>query len=117
MFEPIGYVPPFEAEVAITRLNRIDRYFELPATGGRLRPERFMLSVAPVRAEMRERLPAVTHVDGTARVQLVNREGGGRFRGLIEAFAARTGVPVLLNTSFNRRGEPIDRSLACVSLR
>lgn len=52
-------------------------------------------------------LPAVTHVDGSARVQAVDRTVDPRFAGLLDAFAARTGCPVLLNTSFNHRDEPI----------
>lgn len=66
-----------------------------------------MLSIARVRQERREELAAVTHVDGTARLQLVWPDPASAFRQLIEAFAARTGTPVLLNTSFNLRGEPI----------
>lgn len=82
-----------------------DRYFELPPGGRRL--ARFMSGVFPVRREWRERLAAVTHVDGTARVQVVEREMSPRFHGLLEACAARSGLPVLLNTSFNLASEPI----------
>jgi len=67
----------------------------------------YMLLVAPVRPERRATVPAITHVDGTARVQTVSRETNPLYYRLIEAFARRTGVPVLLNTSFNVRGEPI----------
>ena len=66
-----------------------------------------MSGVFPVRPEWRERLAAVTHVDGTARVQTVERAMAPRFHALLEAYGARTGVPVLLNTSFNLAGEPI----------
>jgi carbamoyltransferase len=52
-------------------------------------------------------LPAVTHVDGTARLQTVDRAVSPRYYRLIETFGAATGVPVVLNTSFNLRGEPI----------
>src|SRR6185503_17020109 len=55
----------------------------------------------------RSDIPAVTHVDGSARIQTVHRETNPRFHGLLSAFAARTGCPVLVNTSFNVRGEPI----------
>ena len=58
-----------------------------------------MSGVFPVRPEWRERLAAVTHVDGTARVQTVERAMAPRFHALLEAYGARTGVPVLLNTS------------------
>lgn len=55
----------------------------------------------------RSDIPAATHIDGTARVQTVHRETNPRFHYLLSAFAARTGCPVLVNTSFNVRGEPI----------
>jgi len=60
-----------------------------------------------VRPDCRTLIPAVTHEDGTARVQTVTRETNPLFYGLIRRFGERTGVPVLLNTSFNVRGEPI----------
>ncbi len=52
-------------------------------------------------------IPAVTHVDGSARVQTVDEERNPRYTRLIEAFERKTGCPVLINTSFNVRGEPI----------
>ena len=52
-------------------------------------------------------MPAITHVDGTARVQTVRRETNQRYHELISRFAAITGVPLVLNTSFNDAGEPI----------
>jgi carbamoyltransferase len=55
----------------------------------------------------RSDIPAATHVDGSARIQTVHRETNPRFHDLLSAFAARTGCPVLVNTSFNVRGEPI----------
>ena len=67
----------------------------------------YMLLAKRVREEVRERIPGVVHIDGTARVQTVTREDNPRFHALLTAFAERTGVPVLLNTSFNVRGEPI----------
>ncbi len=75
------------------------------------RPSPFMLLVFQVRPERRATIPGVVHVDGTARVQTVG-QGTGPFRRLLEAFAARTGVPLVLNTSFNVRGEPIVRTPA-----
>jgi carbamoyltransferase len=84
-------------------------------------PSPYMLLVAPVRAavagpaaegfeqleRIRSPLPAVTHVDLSARVQTVTADQNPRFHRLLEAFGERTGVPVLVNTSFNVRGEPI----------
>src|SRR5437762_7293702 len=66
-----------------------------------------MSGVFPVRAEWRSRLAAVTHVDGSARVQVLEREMAPRLYALLEAYGRRTGIPVLLNTSFNVAGEPI----------
>jgi carbamoyltransferase len=67
----------------------------------------FMLLVQPVRAERRAQIPAVIHVDGTARLQSVTQAENPLYHRLIIRFAARTGVPIVLNTSFNLRGEPI----------
>lgn len=67
----------------------------------------FMLFVFDVKAEQAGRIPAVRHTDGTARVQTVNRAQNPLYYDLLKAFQARTGVPVLVNTSFNTRGEPI----------
>jgi len=66
----------------------------------------FMIQVYPVRPEKRDTIPAVTHVDGSGRLQSVSRETNARYWALIRAFQAQTGVPVLLNTSFNEN-EPI----------
>jgi carbamoyltransferase len=70
-------------------------------------PNPFMLLVLPIKKEKQEIIPAVTHVDGTGRLQSVMRQGNATYYRLIEEFERRTGVPVVLNTSFNLRGEPI----------
>ncbi|MGE3778928.1 MAG: carbamoyltransferase C-terminal domain-containing protein, partial [Pirellulaceae bacterium] len=67
----------------------------------------FMLFVYDVRPEKADKIPAVRHVDGTARIQTINRTQHPRYYELLRAFQQRTGVPVLVNTSFNTRGEPI----------
>jgi carbamoyltransferase len=67
----------------------------------------FMLFVYRALAGQARRIPAVCHVDDSARVQTVDRADNPRFYDLLKAFGARTGVPVLVNTSFNVRGEPI----------
>jgi len=67
----------------------------------------FMLLAMHVRPEWRDKIPAIVHVDGTARVQTVRQEDNERLYGLLKEFDALTGVPVLLNTSFNVKGEPI----------
>ena len=67
----------------------------------------YMMATVPVREERRAQIPATTHVDGSARAQLVDAEKQPVFHQLLSAFHERTSVPVLLNTSFNLRGEPI----------
>jgi carbamoyltransferase len=70
-------------------------------------PSPFMLIVADVRPEWRDRVPAITHVDGTARLQTVDRQTAPLFHELIRQFERETGIPLVLNTSFNLRGMPI----------
>ncbi len=70
-------------------------------------PNPFMLLVFPVRGDKRELIPAVTHVDGSARLQTVTADANPAYHRLLGEFERRTGVPVVLNTSFNLRGEPI----------
>lgn len=67
----------------------------------------FMLFIYDVLPEKADKIPAVRHVDGTARIQTINRQQNSLYYDLIKAFQLRTGVPVLVNTSFNTRGEPI----------
>ena len=67
----------------------------------------FMLVTWDVRPDRRGRIPAVEHVDGSARIQTVRRAQNPLYHALLKAFGKRTGVPVLINTSFNTRGEPI----------
>ena len=70
------------------------------------RPSPFMLFVATVREDKRE-IPAVTHVDGSARLQTISRGQNELYYDLIKEFERQTGCPVIINTSFNVRGEPI----------
>jgi len=83
-----------------------EKYFELP-NAMKHYPARFMLYVVPVRPEHHATLPAITHVDGTGRLQTVFRQESPLYYGLIERFGKATGVPVVLNTSFNLKGEPV----------
>lgn len=92
---------PFRPFAPACLLERASDFFEID------RPSPYMLLVPAVRQDKRSVIPAVTHVDGTGRLQTVSRSDNPRFRRLIELFAERTGVPVLLNTSFNDNGEPI----------
>jgi len=94
-FRPFAPVVPIEAA---------DTYFELPPGGTRL--ARFMSGVFPVRSKWRSRLQATTHIDGTARLQALERDMAPRLYALLGAYGQRSGMPVLLNTSFNLAGEP-----------
>jgi carbamoyltransferase len=69
-------------------------------------PDPFMLKVYPIRPEKRPPIPAVTHVDGTGRLQTVSRRANPRYWELIAAFERQTDVPMVLNTSFNEN-DPI----------
>ena len=88
---------PFAPAVLQERANE---FFEVG------QPDPFMTLAPRVRAENRHRIPAAVHIDGTGRIQTVERSSNPRYYGLIEAFGRLTGVPILLNTSFNRT-EPI----------
>jgi carbamoyltransferase len=78
---------------------------------------RFMLFVFPVKDEYKNKLPAITHVDGTARVQCVDKLTHPKYWKLLDEFEKIKGFPVLLNTSFNIMGEPIvyspDQAIRC----
>jgi carbamoyltransferase len=100
----IKFREPFRPFAPSVLLERADEFFALPAAA-RHYPARFMLYVSPVKRP--DLLPAVTHVDGTGRLQTLSREVNPQYYRLIELFAEATGIPALLNTSFNLRGEPI----------
>jgi len=89
-----------------------EEYFELDGVPPPHGPEAYMLSVCRVRPDKISLLPAVTHVDGTARIHVVHRSINPLFYDLISKFQSLSGIPLLLNTSFNRRGEPIVNSPA-----
>ena len=98
LFRP--FAPAVTAEAASQYFD-----FETNVTAGA--PEYYMLAVHPVRAEMKGVVPAITHADGSARVQIVTAASNPTFHGLLRAFERRKGVPILMNTSFNLRGEPM----------
>ena len=117
----IKYRESFRPFAPAVLAERVSQYFDLDE------PSPYMLLVAGVREDMRlamsaeqqalfgidklnvprSQLPAITHVDYSARVQTVHAETNPRFHALLEAFEARTVCGVLVNTSFNVRGEPI----------
>ncbi len=84
--------------------ERVSDYFDLN------RESPYMLLVADTLPHRRSEIPAVTHVDGSARIQTIRRDQNPRYYDLLKAFEKRTGCPVIINTSFNVRGEPIVES-------
>lgn len=99
----VKYREEFRPYAPLVTAEAAERYFEMgpePASP-------YMLRIVRVRPEWRERLGAVTHVNRTARVQTVHREQAPGLHALLTAFAARTGDPVLINTSLNVRGRPM----------
>jgi carbamoyltransferase len=82
-----------------------DRYFEIP--DGADQPIRWMLMVVPVKDDQQSAMPAITHIDGTARIHVVEESANPRYHKLLAALGEKTGHPIVLNTSFNLKGEPI----------
>ena len=102
----IKHREPFRPFAPAVLVEAAPTYFDFGVPDGT--PDSpFMLLTARVRPDKQHLLPAITHVDGTARVQTVSRENNPFFYALIEEFGKLSGVPVLVNTSFNVRGEPI----------
>ena len=95
---------PFRPFAPVILLEEVGNWFELD---GALPDSPYMLRIMSFRADKRDLVPAVVHVDGTGRVQTVTAEDNGSYYQLVKAFGERTGVPVLLNTSLNVMGEPI----------
>ncbi|MDP3794001.1 MAG: carbamoyltransferase C-terminal domain-containing protein, partial [Candidatus Uhrbacteria bacterium] len=81
--------------------EQVTEYFEID------RPSPFMLMVAPVHKDKQAQIPSIVHVDGTCRIQTVNQKDNGIYYDLIKRFYDLTGIPLILNTSFNLAGEPI----------
>lgn len=81
--------------------DRATEYFDAP------RESPYMLFVFDVHDDKKDEIPAVTHADGTSRIQTIRRDDNEIYYDLIKEFDQRSGVPVVLNTSLNRRGEPI----------
>jgi len=117
----IKYRESFRPFAPAVRAEKVSDWFDID------RPSPYMLLVAPVKEDKRlamteeqqklfgieklniprSQIPAITHVDYSARIQTVHSDTNPRFYKLLEAFEARTDCPVLVNTSFNVRGEPI----------
>ena len=102
----IKFREPYRPFAPSVLVERTDEFFEL-SQPARHYPARFMLYVVDVKESKRHVVPAITHVDGTGRLQTVERATAPLYYRLIQRFGEATGVPVLLNTSFNLKGEPI----------
>lgn len=102
----IKFREPYRPFAPVTLAEKAHLYFEL----GKLEHQyltNFMLGVFPVKKDKRKIIPAVTHVDGSGRLQIINPKQNARYYNLIKRFGELTGVYVLMNTSFNLKGEPI----------
>ncbi len=103
----IKFREPFRPFAPVVLEERAEEYYTGLADVRRHYPVRYMLMVFPVREDKQALIPAVTHEGGSGRLQTIRREWNPLYYGTVERFAEETGVPVLLNTSFNLRGEPI----------
>lgn len=103
----IKFREPFRPFAPVVLEERASEFYAGLTEPKRHYPLRYMLMVFPVIEEKQSSIPAVTHEGGSGRLQTIRKERNPRYYRLIERFAAETGVPVLLNTSFNLRGEPI----------
>jgi carbamoyltransferase len=101
--DTVKYREPFRPFAPAILADRVGEYFEVDGTGR----SRFMERVYKFRDEVKQLVPAVVHADGTGRLQTVERESNARFYDLIAEFNSITGVPIVLNTSFNLNKEPI----------
>ena len=91
---------PFRPFAPAVLVERMSEFFEID------QPDPFMTMAPRIRADKAHLIPAAAHVDGTGRIQSVDRAANPRYYGVIEEYAKLTGIPVILNTSFNRQ-EPI----------
>jgi len=102
----IKFREPFRPFAPSVLAESAERFFDLPDAPMHY-PARFMLYVVDVKEGQGDVLPAITHVDNTARLQTVHKTESPLYYKLIDRFGQATGVPVILNTSFNLKGEPI----------
>ena len=105
--ESIKFREPFRPFAPAVPLESAADYFEMDVPAHETAPEYFMIAVHRVREEKKRIIPAITHADGTARVQVVSERSNPLFHRLLREFGSIGGVPILMNTSFNLRGEPV----------
>ena len=101
MNSKVKFREPFRPFAPTVLWEHVSEYFELSVESP------YMLFVATVKEEARSKIPAVTHFDNSARVQTIKREAHPLYYDTINAFYKKTGCPVVINTSFNVRGEPL----------
>ncbi len=102
----IKFREPFRPFAPVVLTERAHEFFDFPGVETAM-PPRFMLMVSPVCADKCDVIPATTHEGGTGRLQTIDVKTNHRYYEIVRRFGQATGVPVLLNTSFNLRGEPI----------
>ncbi len=102
----IKYREPFRPFAPVVLTECAQEYFEFPDVANHY-PPRFMLMVSPVKPDKQSVIPATTHEGGTGRLQTIDYQTNPRYYEVVRRFGQATGVPVLLNTSYNLRGEPI----------
>jgi carbamoyltransferase len=103
----IKFREPFRPFAPVILEDRAEEYYVGLNNAQRHFPLRYMLMVLPVREDKQALIPAVTHEGGSGRIQTIRPEWNPLYYRVVERFGEETGVPVLLNTSFNLRGEPI----------
>jgi len=101
----IKFREPFRPFAPVVLRERAPEYFDYPQVADHDTP-RYMLMVAPIKEEKQSEIHAVNH-EGTGRLQSIDRETNSRYYDIVQQFGEATGVPIVLNTSFNLRGEPI----------
>lgn len=101
----IKFREPFRPFAPVVLDEEAERFFDLQRANGQF-PQRFMLMVSPIHDERGSEIPAVNHL-GTGRLQTIRRDWNPLYYDIVRGFGQATGVPVVLNTSFNLRGEPI----------
>lgn len=101
----IKFREPFRPFAPVILRDRAPEYFDYPGVAQHEAP-RYMLIVSPIKEDKQDQIAAVSHM-GTGRLQTIERETNPLYYGIVERFGEITGIPVVLNTSFNLRGEPI----------